>query len=147
MSLHKKCHAPRTTLSGRIQIGHKRGYHLFTIISLLFIIIFLVWIWNLPGIALALDFAWGWQQAGAEHNCANMLKLPLNKNVIKKLKIVWALQDCYKRSLTEFWYEQSACAALRRCCGTKCPLFLGLFFSLLSFSTTYFSPRNLPNQV
>ena len=27
------------------------------------------------------------------------------------------------------WSEQSACAALRRFSGTKCPLFLGLFFS------------------
>ena len=26
------------------------------------------------------------------------------------------------------WSEQSACAALRRCSGRKCPLFLGLFF-------------------
>ena len=31
------------------------------------------------------------------------------------------------------WSERSACAALRRCTRTKCPLFLGLFFFLLSF--------------
>ena len=29
-----------------------------------------------------------------------------------------------------FWSKQSACAALRRCCETKCPLFWGLFFFL-----------------
>ena len=29
MSLHTNSHSPRTTLSGRIQIGHKSGYYLF----------------------------------------------------------------------------------------------------------------------
>ena len=42
--------------------------------------------------------------------------------------------------LVNNWSERSACAALRRCCGTKYPLFLGLFV-LISFSATYFSPR------
>ena len=27
------------------------------------------------------------------------------------------------------WLERSACAALRRCCGTKCPLLMAFFFS------------------
>ena len=32
-----------------------------------------------------------------------------------------------------FCSERSACAALRRCYGTKCPLFLGVFFFLSFF--------------
>ena len=39
MSLHTNCHAPRTTLSGRIQIGHKSG---FCYLLLLFIYLFRV---------------------------------------------------------------------------------------------------------
>ena len=37
------------------------------------------------------------------------------------------------------WSERSACAALGRCCGTKCPLYL-VFFFFFSFCATYFSP-------
>ena len=41
-----------------------------------------------------------------------------------------------------YWSELSACAALRRCSGTKCPLFFGLVFFFLSF----FSPPHTFSQ-
>ena len=40
---------------------------------------------------------------------------------------------CLLRYLTDNWSERSAFAALRRGCGTKCQLFLGLFFFFLFF--------------
>ena len=61
MSLHTNCYAPRTTLSGRIQILHKMVLLLFIIYHLSFIIYYLVRIKSLPGVALALAFAWGLQ--------------------------------------------------------------------------------------
>ena len=54
MSLHTNFHAPRTTLSGRIQIGHKGGFYLFIIIIIYYLvclglaitIVLLAWISN-----------------------------------------------------------------------------------------------------
>ena len=54
MSPHTNVHAPGTTLSGRIQIGHKSGYYLL-------LLLFSVNIKPPRGIALALAFARGWQ--------------------------------------------------------------------------------------
>jgi hypothetical protein len=48
--------------------------------------------------------------------------------------------------ICDYWSERSACAALGRYCGKKCPLYLVLFFFLL-FSATYFSPELTPNGV
>ena len=53
MSLHKNCHTTRTTLSGRIQIGHKSGY-------LLFIYCLSVNI-KPPRHRFGFSLAWGWQ--------------------------------------------------------------------------------------
>ena len=44
------------------------------------------------------------------------------------------------------WSERSACAALRHCSETKCPLYLVYFF-FLSFCATYFSPRRVYRRV
>ena len=43
--------------------------------------------------------------------------------------------------VSNYWFERSACAALGRCCGTKCQLYLVLFLIFLFFCATYFSPR------
>ena len=52
MSLHTNCHAPRTSLYGRIQIGQKCGLIIITYLFLLFIYIVNK---SLPGITLALS--------------------------------------------------------------------------------------------
>ena len=53
MSPHTNFHAPRTSLSGRIQIGHKSGYLLF--------IIYLSVNIKPPRHRFGFSLAWGWQ--------------------------------------------------------------------------------------
>ena len=54
MSLHTNFHAPRTSLYGRIQIGHKSGYLL---------LLFIIYSVNIkpPRHRFGFSLAWGWQ--------------------------------------------------------------------------------------
>ena len=79
MSPHTNFHAPRTSLSGRIQIGHKSG---------LFIILFSVNI-KPPRHRFGFSLAWGWQfihgKGGYMHvNTTHSPLLTLNTNNIYK---------------------------------------------------------------
>ena len=59
MSLHTNLSAPRTTLSGRIQIGHKSGLFIY----FLFLIIIIIYGVNIkpPWHRFGFSLAWGWQ--------------------------------------------------------------------------------------
>ena len=59
MSLHTNFHAPRMSLSGRIQIGHKSGFYYYY--YLLFI--YLSAIIKPPRHRFGFSLAWGWQYA------------------------------------------------------------------------------------
>ena len=52
MSPHTTFHAPRTSLSGRIQIGHKSGFIIYFYLSV-----------NIkpPRLRFVFSLAWGWQ--------------------------------------------------------------------------------------
>ena len=66
MSPHTNFHAPGTSLSGRIQIGHKSGLLLFIII-----IIYLSVSIKPPRHRFGFSLAWGWQFQSAmeeKHN-------------------------------------------------------------------------------
>ena len=65
MSPHTNFHAPRTSLSGRIQIGHKSGLFIY-----LFIYLFSVNI-KPPRHRFGFSLAWGWQFGVSK--CKSML--------------------------------------------------------------------------
>jgi hypothetical protein len=60
MSPYTNCHAPRISLSVKIQIGQKSGYYLFIIFIYLFIYLFRVNI-KPPRHRFGFSLAWDWQ--------------------------------------------------------------------------------------
>ena len=73
-------------------------------------------------------------------------------NTGQELKHLEKKEEAYFKTVClhcdKHWSERRACAALRRCSETKCPLYLVLlFFSSFSFCATYFSPRRVYHRV
>ena len=66
--------------------------------------------------------------SAVDHVPVDKVVIVTNKDIIIEIEPELEELNDHESEPKVNWSEQSACAALRRCSGMKCPLFLGLFF-------------------